>query len=48
MPLPAVARQRISAWISKRGSEPGLLFTGQRGPLSVSAPIRAATWTGRT
>ncbi|MEN3308926.1 MAG: hypothetical protein V7603_5128 [Micromonosporaceae bacterium] len=36
VPLPAVARKRISAWIRERGTEPGPLWTGQRGPLSVS------------
>ncbi|HKT03480.1 MAG TPA: tyrosine-type recombinase/integrase [Rugosimonospora sp.] len=36
VPLPVVARKRISAWIRQRGTGLGRLFTGQRGPLSVS------------
>lgn len=36
VPLPAIARERISAWILERGREPGALFLGQRGPLSIS------------
>lgn len=35
-PLPAPARKRLSAWIHERGNEPGPLWVGQRGPLSVS------------
>jgi site-specific recombinase XerD len=36
VPLPSVARQRISAWTRERGPERGPLWTGQRGPLSTS------------
>jgi integrase len=36
VPLPAVARARLAAWISRRGSRPGPLFEGRRGPLSAS------------
>jgi integrase len=36
VPLPAVARTLISAWIEVRSRAPGRLFTGQRGPLTVS------------
>lgn len=36
IPLPAIARQRITAWIDQRGTDPGPLWVGQRGPLSVS------------
>ncbi len=36
VPLPAVARERISAWIRERGTQPGPLWTGQRGPLTIS------------
>ena len=36
VPLPAIARERLSAWILERGREPGRLFLGQRGPLSIS------------
>ena len=34
--MPAIARQRITAWIDHRGTDPGPLWTGQRGPLSIS------------
>lgn len=36
VPLPPNARERIAAWILQRGSQPGPLWTGQRGPLSIS------------
>jgi integrase len=34
--LPVPARARLEAWLSRRGTAPGRLFPGQRGPLSVS------------
>jgi integrase len=36
VPLPAIARQRLSAWIAERGNHAGPLWTGQRGPLTIS------------
>lgn len=36
VPLPAIARERLSAWIRERGTAPGPLWTGQRGPLTIS------------
>jgi len=36
VPLPAIARERITAWIRERGTQPGPLWTGQRGPLTIS------------
>src|SRR5512135_2108394 len=36
VPLPAAARERISAWLRQRGNQPGRLWTGQRGPLTSS------------
>jgi integrase len=36
VPLPAQARERISDWIRERGTQPGPLWTGQRGPLTIS------------
>jgi integrase len=36
VPLPAPGRERISAWLLERGADPGPLWAGQRGPLSVS------------
>lgn len=34
--LPDVARERISAWVRERGTQPGPLWTDQRGPLTIS------------
>ena len=36
VPLPALARGCLSDWIAVRGTEPGPLWTGQRGRLSIS------------
>ena len=36
VPLPAPARDRISAWQLQRGHDPGPLWTGQRGRLTIS------------
>ncbi|MFD1939581.1 MULTISPECIES: tyrosine-type recombinase/integrase [Nonomuraea] len=36
VPVPAPARERLSAWLLERGSDPGPLWMGQRGPLTVS------------
>jgi integrase/recombinase XerC len=36
VPLPAIARTRLSAWIDERGREPGPLWIGQRGALTDS------------
>ncbi|MFI7438283.1 tyrosine-type recombinase/integrase [Micromonospora haikouensis] len=36
VPVPASARDRLTAWIRHRSGEPGPLWTGQRGPLSTS------------
>lgn len=36
VPIPAPARQRLAAWLHERGTEPGPLWTGQRGPLTIS------------
>ncbi|WP_067828638.1 tyrosine-type recombinase/integrase [Actinomadura kijaniata] len=36
VPLPARARQRLADWIAVRGRAPGPLWTGQRGPLTIS------------
>lgn len=36
VPLPAPARERISAWLRQCGNQPGPLWTGQRGRLTTS------------
>lgn len=36
VPLPAIARTHIAAWLDERGHEPGPLWTGQRGRLTDS------------
>jgi integrase/recombinase XerC len=36
VPLPAVARTRLAAWLDERGRESGPLWTGQRGALTDS------------
>jgi integrase len=47
VPLPAIARDRISAWNRQRGTDPGRLFTGQRGPLSVSGITQVVLAVGQ-
>ncbi|WP_280490339.1 tyrosine-type recombinase/integrase [Nocardia carnea] len=36
VPLPVVARERLSEWIAVRGNDPGTLWKGQRGRLTIS------------
>lgn len=47
VPLPAIARERTAAWIELRGREPGRLFTGQRGPLSISGITQVVLAVGQ-
>jgi integrase/recombinase XerC len=36
VPLPAIARRRLTAWLAVRGNQPGPLWIGQRGRLTIS------------
>jgi site-specific recombinase XerD len=36
VPIPARARERITAWLDQRGTKPGPLWLGQRGRLTIS------------
>ncbi len=36
VPIPATARERLNAWLLERGREPGPLWIGQRGRLTIS------------
>lgn len=47
VPLPARARDRISAWQRERGNQPGPLWTGQRGPLSISGLTQVVLAVGQ-
>lgn len=47
VPLPAIARERVCAWIRLRGREPGRLLTGQRGPLSISGITQVVLAVGQ-
>ena len=46
--LPAAARARLAAWLTSRGSAPGRLFVGQRGPLSVSGITQVVLAVGES
>jgi integrase len=46
VPLPAPARDRISAWLDERGRHPGPLWPGQRGPLTTSGIVQVVLATG--
>ncbi|MFE3173128.1 tyrosine-type recombinase/integrase [Amycolatopsis sp. NPDC059090] len=47
VPLPAAARDRLSAWITVRGNQPGPLWTGQRGRMTVSGITQAVLAVGQ-
>jgi len=47
VPLPAVARERISAWITMRGNHPGPLWIGQRGRLTISGITQVVLAVGQ-
>jgi integrase len=46
VPLPAPARDRVTAWIEARGREPGALWWGQRGRLTISGITQAVLAIG--
>ncbi|GAA2669903.1 tyrosine-type recombinase/integrase [Nonomuraea recticatena] len=46
VPLPAPARERLADWLLERGTDPGPLWSGQRGPLSVSGITQVVLATG--
>lgn len=46
VPLPAVARTRLAAWLDERGGGDGPLWTGQRGPLTISGIVQAVLAAG--
>ncbi|GGU90002.1 hypothetical protein GCM10010182_00550 [Actinomadura cremea] len=45
VPLPAVARTRLAAWLDERRDD-GPLWTGQRGPLTISGIVQAVLAAG--
>ncbi|MCX0275605.1 tyrosine-type recombinase/integrase [Nocardia zapadnayensis] len=47
VPLPAIARTHIVAWLDERGREPGPLWTGQRGRLTDSGITQVVLAVGR-
>lgn len=47
VPLPQVARQLLTTWLDERGREPGPLWWGQRGPMSVSGVTQVVLAVGR-
>jgi integrase len=47
VPLPTHARERVSAWLLERGNQPGPLWLGQRGPLSISGVTQVVLAVGR-
>ncbi|MFB9681682.1 tyrosine-type recombinase/integrase [Streptosporangium vulgare] len=46
VPLPPLARTRISAWLNVRGRQAGPLWSGQRGTLTVSGIVQAVLAVG--
>jgi integrase len=46
VPLARRARELISAWLNVRGRHPGPIWTGQRGPLTISGITQVALATG--
>ncbi len=46
VPIPKIARDRITAWLDERGRHPGPLWPGQRGPLTISGIVQVALAVG--
>jgi integrase len=46
VPIPAIARDRITAWLGERGRHPGPLWPGQRGPLTISGIVQVVLAVG--
>jgi integrase len=46
VPIPAIARGRITAWLDERGRHPGPLWPGQRGPLTISGIVQVVLAVG--
>jgi integrase len=44
--LPKVAREVLSAWLDERGRDPGPLWTGQRGALTISGVVQVVLAVG--
>lgn len=47
VPLPVMARERLTEWLDVRGREPGPLWLGQRGPMSVSGLTQVVLAVGK-
>lgn len=46
IPLPTIARERVTAWLDERGRHPGPLWLGQRGTLTVSGIVQVVLAAG--
>ncbi|PRX45318.1 integrase/recombinase XerC [Nonomuraea fuscirosea] len=46
VPIPPTARARITAWLDIRGRQPGPLWTGQRGALTISGIVQVVLAVG--
>ncbi|MGP3960915.1 tyrosine-type recombinase/integrase [Nonomuraea sp. 3N208] len=46
VPIPPTARARISAWLDIRGRQPGPLWIGQRGALTISGIVQVVLAVG--
>ncbi|MFI7231459.1 tyrosine-type recombinase/integrase [Nonomuraea angiospora] len=46
IPLPKIARERITAWLDERGHHPGPLWFGQRGPMTISGIVQVVLAVG--